>query len=463
MNPNKVITRFNNKILLPMIIPLFILYFYNIWDKKIFMGTEELFIQDISYSMIQSGNFIVPMVNGQPYFLKPPVLYWITAPLYLFLPPALWMVRLWMPIIGVLLVIFVYKIARLWYGKITAFYSALFLATSIPIIFYTKMANYDLLNTLFTTLTIYYYNLSKKKSILLLLTAVFCSLGILTRSILALTPIGVIVIDHLLQFRKESFKRLFIFLLLVFIIILPWHLLAYLKNPQFFLIDYLLVPFQLHFVGNIPGNTINSPLFYLSIFILFPPIIFLLCYKYFYSLKTNLFAFIQLSVWVIGLLAVLSISGERHEWYILGIYPALAIGTGCIVKEIFNKTKPQSFVHFFTAYTVLIFTLAPLLLLFTYNIPQPEVITATNIMKEQSNLNDILYIWHYPLVWETHFYPHRKIIILSDKILSEAIQNKKVKFLLIEKNDLPSNLKLPNHKILYQTKEIVLIQFFPNI
>ena len=46
---------------------------YDLWPPD-----EPRFAQ-VAREMLQSGDFLVPRINGQPYTEKPPMLFWATA------------------------------------------------------------------------------------------------------------------------------------------------------------------------------------------------------------------------------------------------------------------------------------------------------------------------------------------------------------------------------------------------
>ena len=127
----------NRYLVILLLLLSFIAAIFNSWQDKIFF-TDELFVEDAAYIMSRGGSFIIPKVNGEPYLAKPPLLYWLYAPLYIFFQPTPFISRIWMTVFGVLLTLVVYKLAEKWFGVKTAIYSSLFLTSSFPFIYFTE-------------------------------------------------------------------------------------------------------------------------------------------------------------------------------------------------------------------------------------------------------------------------------------------------------------------------------------
>lgn len=433
---------------------------YKVWDKTVIF-TDELFIEDAAYTMAHGGSWIIPTVNGGAYLAKPPLLYWLTAPLYWFFPPQPWVRRIWMVIFGVGTVAVTYALTKKWYGQKPALWAGILLATSTPFIYFTKTGNWDLVNAFFITLSIYFYNLSKQKPHYLILTSLSLALGILNRSFLALIPIPVIIGDYMIfSKRKFSLSLIFSFCSLILLIVLPWHLLAYHQAPQEFINQYIKLPLNFHAMNIVPGDTPSSPLFYLSIFFFFPPIVFALIQFLFFIKQKLTSSSLQLLTWISIYLAFLLISKTRHEWYILPLIPPLAILAGVFISQRLTF-KFQTLKQFLLVLFIIpMMTATPLALLLPL-LPQAETITAVEIFKKQSQSADILYLYRYPLIPITRFYPDRIVKIINNEALKSLVSSNSSLFLLIrpmDQNDL-STINIAT--LLYRSSEIELVKITP--
>ncbi|MBV9936932.1 MAG: hypothetical protein JO150_00390, partial [Acidobacteriaceae bacterium] len=59
-------------------IAIAVLYLYNL-DGVGILGPDEPRYAAIGRAMAQTGDWITPKLWGQPWFEKPPLLYWLTA------------------------------------------------------------------------------------------------------------------------------------------------------------------------------------------------------------------------------------------------------------------------------------------------------------------------------------------------------------------------------------------------
>lgn len=447
-----------------------ILAFYTINSESIFF-TDELLIEDISYSMAHGGSWITPQLNGEVYLTKPPLLYWLTAPLYIIVngsPP--WAYRLWTAFFGVLLICITYVLANHWYNKEIALWSAFILAVSPFFIIFTKSGNYDLPNAFFVTLTIYLYIVGKKREKFLFLAAVAQALGVLTRSFLALIPIGIISFDYFFYPKERpNTKILFASLILCVMLILPWHITAYLKYPQQFFSQYIHLPLAHHALGLAPGDEPSTLLFYIRILFFFPATLFILTIlnrtiiagmfkrkRINYVHKSDL---TSLTVWIAIVFIVLTVSPTRHEWYTFPVYPPLSIIASIVIIRVLRRIIQQSVNYYIMSWAITVFFLAlPFsLLLFKLPLPSADPITAISVMESNSQPQNILYYWQNEIVPITRFYPHRKVKIINRHDAGLLKQSKEPVFILIHNSKVKELPLFENQNILYKGTDYSLV------
>ncbi len=124
-------------------VTLFSLYFFGL-DRAGLLGPDEPRYAAIGRTMAASGNWITPSLWGQPWFEKPPLLYWMTAlGCTLNLGPDL-APRLPVALLSVgFLTLFGFVLHRE-FGGLPAFYATAILATSAGWLAYSRVAVTDL-------------------------------------------------------------------------------------------------------------------------------------------------------------------------------------------------------------------------------------------------------------------------------------------------------------------------------
>lgn len=434
------------------------------WEPFIFF-TDELQLEETSYQMAKTHDFLIPRFDSSPFFIKSPLYSWLTAPLYWFLPPSPIVRRFWTLVFGIGLVLLTYAFSKRFYDDKTAFWASLFLIGNGLYISFTKAANLDIPNAFFTLLIIVFYNLGKKKTRYLYLAGITLGISLLNRSFLALIPIPIIIID-LFLFSREKLK-LFPLLLtscILILVALPWHLYAYTKYPTEFTQQFFGFNLIDHIVRLAPGDS-NSPWWlYFTMFVYFP--IALLTLVQIVNIVRSKFhrsVDIQLASWFFLLLIGLSILPTRHEWYILPILPPAAIlAAQAFVQILISlQNRHQLTLHFLLTFTSLSFTLTPLFSLLTTKDLNAEVIHAVNAMVKNSQPNDILYTYPHPYIYTTTLFHPRTIKTLPNEYslikIKRSVQNF---YVLGDKKDYQLwSILSEEGQVTYSGKQLLLLYF----
>lgn len=450
---------FPPKWVFPLLLLLsFALALYRIWEPAVIF-TDELFIEDISRTMAQGGSWIIPTIDGIPYLAKPPFLYWITAPALsagkaeLSSAPPVLLLRLPMVLTGVFLAWTTYALTTLWFSKKAARWATLFLITGAPYIYFTKTANWDILNAFLCALTFYFCNLGHKKWVYFYFGSLTLALSVLNRSYLGLIPLVVIFIEHLMfPDRKLPIKHFIWGIILFFSIILPWHIVAYIQAPKEFVHDYLSLVFPFHTTGIVPGDESSTPLFYLSLFFFFPPAILgIIQLIKFLRQKINPTT-VQLAGWISIPLVILTISQTRHEWYALPLVVPFSMLAGVFVEsQMKNNTSIRRSIISFISLAC--FITGPLALI-TQPLPEAPIITIVNTFQKQ-HPNTTIYQWNYPLIPATRYYPLVPVHTLyTEKEITTPL------FLIIRRKDV-DQLRIVDKTIVDATNTLYLLQISP--
>src|SRR5579862_2966122 len=112
-----------------LIIPLLILYLPGLGSVG-FLGPDEPRYASIGREMAHSGDLVTPRLDGQPWFEKPPLLYWMVAAGHWAHLPDEWAARLPVALSSIAFLLFFYWIVRREFSSATALAATAILSTS---------------------------------------------------------------------------------------------------------------------------------------------------------------------------------------------------------------------------------------------------------------------------------------------------------------------------------------------
>lgn len=284
--------------------------------------------------------------NGVRYLEKAPLMYWAVAGSYSVFGVKDWSTRLPLVLGMLAMLLTVYWIGLEAYGERAGLYSAIVLGTAIGPYLFTRFLIPDMLVALWLALTFLFFLRSLREDPPTRLTcwglAATCALNVLTKGLIGLVfPIGVIGLyllltrnlRHLLRLRLLSSSVVF------FLIGVPWHVLAAIRNPdqgsvRGFLWFYFVNEHFLRYLNKrVPRDYDTVPLLVywgLALVWMVPWVVFLP-----QSFKTGLRsrrtpekdATLLFTIWAVIVLLFFSLS-TRQEYYTLPALPALALLIG---------------------------------------------------------------------------------------------------------------------------------------
>jgi 4-amino-4-deoxy-L-arabinose transferase-like glycosyltransferase len=224
-------------VLLVVLLPALLLY--PALGFPLFEPDESRYAQ-IPREMMQRGDLIVPVLQGEPYLDKPPLFYWLVVGSYHLFGVSEWSARL-VPVLSLhLTVLLVYFMGRRQLGEPAALSGALLLSLAPGFISMGRLLLLDGLLTLWVTLALFSGFEAMRGPQLRrgwwLLTAVACGLGVLTKGPVIL----VLLIPPLLLHRwlnrtdcRLSRPDLALFALVVAGVALPWYVALSIRIPGF--------------------------------------------------------------------------------------------------------------------------------------------------------------------------------------------------------------------------------------
>ncbi|MEJ6023286.1 glycosyltransferase family 39 protein [Ramlibacter sp. PS4R-6] len=238
------------------------------WLRPLALPDEGRYI-GVAWGMLHSGDWLVPMLDGLPYFHKPPLFYWITATA-LALSDTTVAARA-APWLGACLgTASLFLFAGRWAGRDTAL-AGLFALVTAPLFFFgAQYANLDMLVAGCIAATILAFthavllgreDAAWKRTVLL--AYVLCALGVLAKGLIGIVLPGMVLVLWLLVERRwqAMFQLLWWPGILCFLIVAaPWFVLMQQRFESFTHYFFVVQHFQRFSEGGF--NNPRGPWFY---------------------------------------------------------------------------------------------------------------------------------------------------------------------------------------------------------
>ncbi|MFZ9574457.1 MAG: ArnT family glycosyltransferase [Limnohabitans sp.] len=296
-----------------------------------------------------SGDWMVPRLDGIPFFHKPPLLYWLEALSVGLLGPQVWAVRLVPMLHAALMLIGLYTVTRQWAGEALARRAALMLGSSLAFLVGGQYVNHDMLVACWISLAILCFGwsfASGERPHVGWARAGFvaCGLGILSKGLIGLALPGLVLllwIGWTRQWGKILRLPWFSGLALFCLITVPWFALAEQHHPG--MLGYL---FGTHQFGRFTATTFNNarPWWFYGVAVLvlwgmWLPWTLVAAWQAFrrqslggleslgmYSSTEQATKLRSLAwIWVVAILGFFSIPNSKLLGYALPVVPALAV------------------------------------------------------------------------------------------------------------------------------------------
>lgn len=358
---------------------LFVLFrlFLNLDTDPIARWDEETNAQ-VVLELVNNSSFPYLTLNTEPFFEKPPLWYYITADIVKNFGYNNFTLRIVSAVSGLLLFLLTAVISWKWYGPVGSIVSIIVLATTEQLFinnvggyFSThtlRSADSDALQILFLIASMYCFGLAQANIRTLYLGFVFSGLAFLTKGPVGLLPPLVYIIYMLSmatlrtknkeprnkpstknqvprtsnQFSVLSSRSWVSGFLLFCLIVLPWYIVMF----RTFGFPFLQEHFGYHMIKRVAepleGHSqewwfylefLFNKKVYLWTWIFIASLIFLI-EKSKHSLKEYK-TFAPL-VFVVSLLLITTLTHTKLAWYILPIYPFIAVFIGNAFQELYN-------------------------------------------------------------------------------------------------------------------------------
>ena len=318
-----------------------LLYFTRLGAFSLYDAAETTYGEFVK-NMLNMGDWVTLHYNGQIIFDKPPLYYWFVAILSKLIGFNEFTMRFWAALSGVLTVVTTYLLGKKFYNEKVGLLSGIIVMTAFQFLVQSRIAELDIVLTLFFTLTLYlfYMGYSERKSHYYLLSYIPMGLAILLKGVIGFLLPGFTIFLFLL-FKKELGKlkemKLLPGLLIVLAIGLPWFLIEYLIHGKVFL-DFALGFLFLSRFGGVVANHTGPWYYYILALLLgfapwsqFLPLGF---WQYIKNWKND--PELLSLCFILPTLIVFSIAKTKLPSYILPLYPFLAIMVGKLWADLFE-------------------------------------------------------------------------------------------------------------------------------
>jgi len=300
--------------------------------------------------MLRSGSWLTPLWEYKNWFHKPPLFIWTTAIFYwLFEVNEFWS-RAASAFSGVALIVVTYLIGKVVYDKGTGFLSAVILLASYAFVMHARFGTMDIMLTLYIYLSIYaYLHVREGKQKWWYAFWFSCALAIMTKGAAGLVaPLTVAVALPLDKGLIDTLRSRYFWygFLLAFLIAAPWHVFMYLQHGEQFINGYFVYHIVARAATAIEGAT-GGHTYYLEVLQqqFFPwsylaP--FALAFSLIDSIKGQSRSRILLLVAVV-VFSLYTLIATKLPWYIIPLYPALAVLTAALLARAFKHSEPIAF------------------------------------------------------------------------------------------------------------------------
>ncbi|HUL23299.1 MAG TPA: glycosyltransferase family 39 protein [Thermodesulfobacteriota bacterium] len=326
-----------------------LLFLFNLGGRDLWEPDESRYAV-IAREMRETGNWILPRINGEIYAEKPPLFFWLVNLSTFFLGENSELAnRLPSALAGFLTLLVTFLFGERLFRPRVGLLSAMVLGTSFLFLQLSRWMMLDSLVTLFFLLTLYYFYLgvekeeSRRKNYLM--AGLFMGCGVLTKGPLAFLPLPIFFVFTFLQknLRKFWCRDLLRGFLLSAVIALIWWIPACWIGGR----DYVHWLLYKQAVGTyMEGGTHFHPEPFYFYFVRFPaefvPWIVFLPTAFIFGLRKEFDKrkeMLFLTVWFSFLFIFFTLSVGKKDNYLLPLYPAAAMMVGSLWDLGFRSEK----------------------------------------------------------------------------------------------------------------------------
>ena len=311
---------------------------------------EESRYAELPRQMLETGSWIVPTLDGQPYLDKPPLLYWLIASSYQLFGVSVPVARIVPSLVAALTIWVIYRWGQAVAGIGVGIVSAAILITMPDFLYRAPMLTMNGLLAALTTaaLATGFLAISPERFRWRwwFISAICCGIGVLTKGPIAVAlVIGPLVVCPWLdrRLRKPSVLAFAAYGGIVVAVAGPWFAAVAVRESGF--LEYFFWKHHVERVVN-PFDHSKPWWFYLPQVLLgtlpWAPILFAATVAWLRRRPVPTLVPFGLIAGVIGL-TLFSISGSKRPVYLVPIYPPLAIAAGAYLWAIVSSPNGRLF------------------------------------------------------------------------------------------------------------------------
>ena len=225
---------------------------YPLWEP------DEARHAQIAHEIVENGTWLLPTFRGNPYQRKPILYYWLTGGAYEVGGVQTATARIVPAIAGVLTLLAIFVWANHAWGLRAAVLSELVLLTTIEFVVLGRYGDLNMLLTLWVTvgmLAMHHWTSREGRGSGLLVAAVACGLGALTKGVVAPVLVATVGLLHLWRSgRLDLLRRTHVALAAVLFLVVaaPWYVAAGVSSPGYLRELFVKQQFR-RVVGGGPG------------------------------------------------------------------------------------------------------------------------------------------------------------------------------------------------------------------
>lgn len=369
---------------------------------------DEAIYAQVSKGMVERNEWLTPHWNGQLWFHKSPVFFWLTALFFkLFAIDEFWG-RFASALSGVGVLLLSYLIARRIYDRAAGVLAVLILLASQLFVFYARVGTTDTMLTLFVLLAAYAYLKTEDDDRFWLLAGAACAMALMVKGAAgAIAPL-VLVLTAIVERNLVSALRskwLWLGTGLGILIVLPWHLFMYQQHGEAFLNGYVFS----HVVNRAKSNLNEFQRgygYYFSVLRkFFSPWVYLLPFALIFKRGRRSAVVVILGVTVFVLYTIVQ---TKFQWYILPAIPAFAIiVAGFIASFIEDRSRLQLKIGALAL--ILLWTFATFGVLRVIKTVDPDIEASARLAKQATHDRGGLMAYPEHLEMTVLFYSNRKL------------------------------------------------------
>lgn len=341
----------------------------------------------IARNMLSSGDWVTAHLDGIPYFEKAPLIYWLIAGSYKIFGVSDWAARIPVSLFSIALALLTAWCGAWAFGKRAGFYAGLCMATCVGLFLFTRIQIPDVMLTFTILVSVWSMMRALDEEephprAWSLVLAASLGVGLLWKSLIGVVfPVGAGIVY--LFFTKELFSRRtwqrlhpFTGALIALAIALPWHVLATIRNPPYFVFTmksvrgayhgffwfYFFNEQLLRFLNlRYPRDYNTVPRLYFWLFHLlwlFPWSVYLPAIWKLKFRPVGRAAKLRLMALILtGVVLVFFTFSTTQEYYSMPVYPALALLLGSVMalkddRWVRNGTRVLAIISALAAITI---------------------------------------------------------------------------------------------------------------